>query len=108
MDVKQITYEGKPCSHCGNTTRYVVEKRCVYCKAKRNALKEKQRYTAGLTPRSDSYQVDYNFFENKNIYFEGKPCRKCGSPHRYISTGRCVLCQAARNRRYRERSKVNQ
>lgn len=108
MKVKQITYEGKPCNHCGNTTRYVVEKRCVRCKAERNALKKKQRYTAGLIPRSDSYQVDYGFFENEKLYFEGKPCRTCGSPHRYVSTGRCVLCQAAKNRRYRDKLKGNQ
>lgn len=108
MEIKSITYEGKPCNHCGNTTRYVFEKRCVRCKAERNALKKKQRYTTGLIPRSDSYQLDYDFFVDDKKYFEGKPCRTCGSPHRYISTKRCVLCCAAKNRRLRDKLKGNQ
>lgn len=99
------TYEGKPCNHCGNTTRYIVEKRCVYCKAKRNAIFVKNKTAAGLAPRPDAYQVDYGLFENKDRYFEGKPCRTCGSPFRYIKGGRCVICHSNRARRKRAEKK---
>lgn len=99
------TYEGEPCSHCGNTTRYVVEKRCVNCKRLRNATYQRNKTAAGLLTRPESYKVDYNQFDNKDRYFEGKPCKNCGSPYRYINGGRCVKCVAERARRYREKQK---
>ncbi|ECO4492889.1 hypothetical protein FYF33_20120 [Salmonella enterica] len=33
--------EGKPCINCGNTKRYYVSGRCVYCQKEHNKLKNK-------------------------------------------------------------------
>lgn len=36
--------------------------------------------------------------EPEPMFYNGKPCKECGRPLRYISTGRCVKCKRALGR----------
>lgn len=36
MEIKELTYKGKPCRKCMSTLRYTSDKRCVHCKQQQN------------------------------------------------------------------------
>ena len=43
---------------------------------------------------------------NNQKYFEGKPCRTCGSALRYVSTNGCVSCNKKHARNFYHNNKA--
>lgn len=106
MEIKTITYEGKPCQRCGKTTRYIKNRRCQHCTLERGFIRREGLSTAGFSQRSKVY-VAHIGSDPSRIY-EGKPCAVCGSPFRYKKCGKCVECRLKRAKRLRNRNKINE
>lgn len=85
MEVKQVTYEGKPCPGCGGTVRYIKGNHCKFCKIMGYPFK-KEKQTQALFKRE-------------------KPCIKCGGHSFYKKSTHCVACHREANKRiyYRQR-----
>lgn len=97
-----VHFIGNPCNKCGESVRYIKDKRCVFCKKNYN----KQWHGDNL-----KYCREYRqqkCIENKkelknSIHFTGEVCHKCGSDIKYSRDKSCVLCHNNyRKQRYQE------
>ena len=98
----QSMYEGRPCRHCGCTTRYVSNYACVPCQ--RWQGREGKRPDGPILPRPRLGDKPAHLPTAREqaiaagaMKYIGEPCHRCGNAVRYTSNKNCQDCN---NRRW--------
>ena len=85
----ELTYEGRPCKHCGTTTKYTFSSKCIKC------LPILGRGTKILIEGKKRLKL-YN--EGIIKYESGIPCMYGHSGLRYTNGGVCVECDEIKHK----------